>query len=248
MEDLDATRFRYHRQVSEPEYDAQGRERRVVYRWENEKGELALDAGLPHTALEESFDENGRKFLVWEIGCPATAGAPTFSTDTEWHRTGATKRTVRQACDAARKPLPYMSTGKGARTEEEYDAIERRERIFETGFDEKVVGFNTREAKFLGGTFQGVTHKRSDGSTVEAIGVFIVEVAAQQAKAAELKPGDRLLESNGIPVHSAYEWAFSNFPGGWIDVLRDGKKLRIEGFEAGSLGVALEDRVVTDKP
>jgi len=30
-------------------------------------------------------------------------------------------------------------------------------------------------------------------------------------------------------------------------VLRDGKKLRIEGFEAGSLGIALEERVVTDK-
>jgi hypothetical protein len=50
---------------------------------------------------------------------------------------------------------------------------------------------------------------------------------------------------HGVPVRSAYEFA-SNFPGGWIEVLRDGKKLRIEGFEAGSLGVALEDRVVTN--
>ncbi len=248
MEDFDATRFHYHRIVSEPEYDAQGRERRLVMRWENEKGDLALDAGLHYAALEKSFDDNGRVFLLWEIGCPSTAGAPSFSTDTEWHRTGATKRTVRQACDMNRKPLALTTTGMASHIEEEFDELDRRERIYETGFNEKTVGFRTREAKFSGGKFQSVTHKRSDGSIVESVGVFIVEVAAQQAKATELKVGDQLLESNGVPVRSAYEWASATFSGGWIEVLRDGKRVRIEGFEPGMLGIALEERAVSQVP
>jgi hypothetical protein len=246
MEDLDHSRYHYFRDVSEPEYDALGRQRRSVIRYENEQGQLALDAGLKYAQLEESYDENGRTFLIWEIGCAASAGAPAFSTDLEWHKTGARKRRVRQACDVNRKPLALTTTGIASHIEEEFDQLDRRERIYETGFNEKTVGFSTREAKFSAGAFQSVTHKRSDGSVVESIGVFIVEVAAQQAKAVELKPGDRLLESNGVKVRSAYEWAFANFPGGWIEVLRDGKKMRIEGFEAGSLGVGLEDRAVTN--
>lgn len=247
MEDLDHSRFHYHRDVSLPEYDALGRQRRSVIRYENEQGQLALDAGLQYAQYEESYDENGRTFLIWEVGCASSAGAPAFSTDLEWHKTGARKHRVRQACDMNRKPLPLTTTGLASHIEEDFDQLDRRERIYETGFDEKNLGFSSRDAKFSGGTFQSVTHKRSDGSTVEAIGVFIVEVYAQQAKAAELRLGDQLLEVNGVPVRSAYEFA-SNFPGGWIEVLRDGKKLRIEGFEAGTLGVALEDRVVPAKP
>jgi hypothetical protein len=242
MEDLDQSRFHYQRDVSEPEYDAQGRQRRDIFRRENEKGELALNAGLPNAQREENYDENGRIFLIWELGCPASAGAPAFSTDIEYHKTGAQKRRVRQACDMNRKPLVMTTTGIAARSEEEFDQLERRERIYESGFNEKTVGFSTREAKFSDGTFRSVTHKRSDGSTVEAVRVFIVDVAAQQAKAAELRPGDQLLEANGAVVHSAYEFSATTFPGGWIEVMRDGQRLRIEGFEAGPLGVALEDR------
>jgi hypothetical protein len=247
MEELDHSRYHYHRDVSEPEYDALGHERRSVYRYENEKGELALDAGLPYAQYEENYDDNGRIFLIWKLGCPASAGAPAFSIDAEYHKTGALKRYVTQACDMNRKPLALTSTGIAAHKEEESDQLGQRERIYETGFNEKTVGFSTRDAKFSAGTFQSVVHKRSDGSTVETIGVFIVDVAAQQAKAAELKPGDQLLETNGVPVRSAYQWV-TTFAGGWIELLRDGKKLRIEGFEAGSLGVTLEDRAVTDKP
>ena len=83
-----------------------------------------------------------------------------------------------------------------------------------------------------GGGLQGVTHKRSDGSVVEAVRVMITAVMPQQPKASELKAGDQLLAANGNPVHSAYEWALSNFPGGWIEVLRDGKTIRIDGFDA----------------
>ncbi len=244
MEELDHSRFRYERDVSLPEYDALGRQRRNVFRHENEKGELALDAGLPSAQREENYDENGRVFLIWEIGCPASAGAPAFSTDIEYHKTGAIKRRVRQACDMNRKPLAVTSIGIAAHVEEEFDQLERRERIYETGLNEKTVGFVTREAKYSDGAFRSVTHKRSDGSTVEAVRVFIVDVAAQQPKAAELRAGDQLLEANGVVVRSAYEFTATTFPGGWIEVLRDGRRLRIEGFEAGPLGVALEDRAV----
>jgi hypothetical protein len=242
MEDLDHSRFNYHRDVSEPAYDALGRQRRNVIRHENEKGQLALDAGLQYAQYEESYDQNGRTFLIWEIGCASSAGAPAFSTDLEWHKTGARKRRVRQGCDMNRKPLALTSTGIAARIEEEYDQLDRRERIFESGFNEKSHGYSTREAKFSGGTFQSVTHKRGDGSTVEAVRVLIVDVVAQQPKATELRPGDQLVEANGVPVRSAYEWTATTFPGGWIEVIRDGKRIRIEGFEAGTLGIALEER------
>jgi hypothetical protein len=246
MEELDHSRFQYERDVSEPEYDALGRQRRNVFRHENDKDELALDAGLPYAQREENYDENGRVFLIWELGCPASAGAPAFSTDLEYHKTGAQKRRIRQACDMNRKPLTLTSTGIAAHIEEEFDQLERRERIYETGFNEKTVGFATREAKYSDGAFRSVTHKRSDGSMVATVRVFIVDVAAQQAKAAELRAGDQLLEANGALVHSAYEFTATTFPGGWIEVMRDGKRVRIEGFEAGPLGVALEDRAVTN--
>jgi hypothetical protein len=74
--------------------------------------------------------------------------------------------------------------------------------------------------------------------------VFIVDVGAQQAKAAQLKAGDQLLEANGAVVHSADEFNATSFPGGWIEVLRDGQRIRIEGFEPRPLGIALEDRAV----
>lgn len=247
MEELDQAKYHYYRDVSLPEYDALGRQRRGVFRHENEKGELALEAGLPYTQREESYDENGRTFLIWELGCPASAGAPAFSIDLEWHKTGARKRRVRQACDANRKPLAVTSTGIAARVEEEYDQLDRFERIYESGFNEKTHGFSTREATFSDGAFQKVVHKRSDGSVVEAIRVFIVAVAAQQPKAAELRPGDQLVESNGVPVRSAYDWAARPFPGGWLEVIRDGKRLRIEGFEAGTLGIGLEDRAAVNE-
>jgi hypothetical protein len=245
FEELDPARFRYYRDVSVAEYDAQGNLRRNVTRHEDENGQLAVNAGLKYALLEQSFDENGRVFLEWEIGCPESAGAPVFSYDSEYHRTGARKRRVRQACDTERKPLPYISTGMGARTEEEFDTIDRLERMYETGFNEKVVGFNARESKFSNNALVSVSHKRSDGSAVEAVRVIITAVTPAQPKSSELKPGDQLLAANGNPIASAYHFVFHDFPGGWLEVLRDGQRLRIEGFEAGSIGFFLEDRAVT---
>jgi hypothetical protein len=95
----------------------------------------------------------------------------------------------------------------------------------------------------LGGSLQSVRHRRSDGTALESVRVIITEVDPQQPKAAELKAGDQLLSANGNPVRSSYQWIFAaNFSGGWIEVVRDGQTVRIEGFEAGALGITLEDR------
>jgi len=247
-EDQNPAPFGFYRSISEPEFDVQQRMHKLVLRKEDKDGKLISGPGV-WGVLEKEFDDDGRAFSEWQIGSDvATSGAPAWHTTTEWHRTRARKRVVHQASDLERKPLPYISTGKGARTEEVYDEIDGLERIYETGFNENVVGFAAREARFTGGAFQGVTHKRSDGSVVEAVRVMITAVMPQQPKASELKAGDQLLAANGKPVHNAYEWALSNFPGGWIEVLRDGKTIRIEGFEAGSVGMFLEDRAATTTP
>jgi hypothetical protein len=243
-EDLDPARYTYQRYVSEPEYNAQGKLMHMSTRYEDAKGQLATKAGLRYTASEITFDENEREITEWKLGCDVKEeGAPVLRTDTEWQRTGAHKRTVRQACDENRKPLAFISNGRAAHFEQEFNAIDSLERIYETGFDEKLVGFSSREAKFSSGTLESVTHRRSDGSALDSVRVMIKSVIPQQAKAKELRAGDQLLIANDKPVTSAYAWvAAGNFPGGWIEVLRDGKRVRIEGFEAGTLGVFLEDR------
>jgi S1-C subfamily serine protease len=141
--------------------------------------------------------------------------------------------------------LPFISTGKAAHYEEEYNTTEQQERIYETGFDEKLVGFSTREAKFSGGKLQSVTHTRSDGTVLDSVRVIITEVEplAEQPKAAELQAGDYFISANGKPVTNAHAWVHAgSFPGGWIEVLREGRRIRIDGLNPGSLGVTLEDR------
>jgi YD repeat-containing protein len=245
VEDFDPARhYTYQRYVSEPEYNAQGKLMHSIIRYEDAKGQLATNAGRPYTAREVTLDENEREIVEWKLGCDVKeVGAPVLRTDTEWHRTGAHKRTVRQACDENRKPLAFISNGTAAHFEQEFSAIDSLERIYETGFDEKLVGFSGREAKFSSGTLESVMHRRSDGSALDSVRVMIKSVIPQQAKAKELRAGDQLLAANDKPVTSAYAWVYAgNFPGGWIEVLRDGKRVRIEGFEAGTLGVFLEDR------
>jgi hypothetical protein len=48
-----------------------------------------------------------------------------------------------------------------------------RERIYETGFDEDLVGFSTREAEFSRGDLQSVTFARTDGSRVDHVRVIV---------------------------------------------------------------------------
>ncbi len=242
----DPARFKYYRFTTQPEYDAQGRNRRSISRFEDAQGQLATNAGLAYTTTEEIYDENGQLTTEWKFDTDLTAfGGPTLRIDTEWHSNGKKKRVIRQVCDANRQPLPLISNGNAARYEENFDFVGQRERIYETGFDEKLVGFSKREAKFFGGNLQTVTHTRSDGTALGSVSVFITQVIppADQPKSVELKAGDQLVAANGNSVTSAYAWVFAGtFPGGWIEVMRERRRIRIDGFKPGILGIVLEDQ------
>jgi tRNA A-37 threonylcarbamoyl transferase component Bud32 len=241
---IDPARFSYQRYVCEPEYDAQGRMRHNIVRYEDASGQPAVKAGLGFTTRDITLDENEREILEWKLGCNvAELGAPVFRTETEWQRSGARKRVVRQACDENRKPLAVVSNGTPAYFEQDFNELDGLERIYETGFDEKVVGFSSREAKFVSGHLQSVTHSRSDGTLLDNVRVIIKSVAPAQPKAAQLRAEDQLVTANDKPVTSAYAWvAAGTFPGGWVEVIRDGRRLRIDGFQEGPLGIVLEDR------
>jgi predicted Ser/Thr protein kinase len=182
----DPARFKYYRQVNEPEYDPQGKLIHSVHEYEDAQGNLAVNAGIPFSRSEEFFDDQGR-----------------------------------------------------------------RVRLLETGFDENAVGFSSRETKLSGADAPQVVHRKSDGTVVQAVLVFIAAVKppAAQPTASELKQGDQLLNINGKPITSAYAFIYGPaFTGGNVEVLRDGKHLVIEGFKSGDLGVTLEDRALPSKP
>jgi tRNA A-37 threonylcarbamoyl transferase component Bud32 len=246
FEDNDPARFKYYRYVAETEYDTRARLRRAVVRYENEKGDLATHAGRLFTSIETEYDENEREITEWKLGCDvAELGAPAWKTETQWHSTGMRKQRIRQACDEKRQPLDTISNGNAARSEENFNELQRIERLHETGFDEKLSGFSIREAIFNSGEFQSVTHRRKDGTKLETIRVLIKGVFpdAQEKSRELLRAGDQFLGANGEPVKTAYEWVFTNqFAGGYLEVLRDGKGLKLEGFAAGQLGIALEER------
>lgn len=242
-EDHDPKRFGYYRYVTRPEFYAGGKLRRSISRFEDKEGQLASNASLACTSIETDFDEEGREVTEVKRGCDvAELGSRVIRTDTEWYKNGAHRHLVRQAYDENGKELASISNGNAAHYEEDFAESDRLERIYETGFDEKLVGFSTREAKFSDGRLQSVTHTRQDGSNVPAVEVYIKSVDPQQPKAAELRAGDQLVAANGKPVTSGYAWVANNFAGGWIEVLRQGRRIRIDGFIAGKIGVVLEDR------
>jgi tRNA A-37 threonylcarbamoyl transferase component Bud32 len=244
FEDNNPARYKYFRYVSTVEYDTRGRLRHAVVRYEDKQGQLAIGSGRPFTGIETDYDDDERPTVEWNYGCDVEAmGAPIYRTDTEWFKTGARKRRVRQAYDGNRQPLAVVSNGTAAHYEERFDEIDQLERINETGFDESVVGYSSREARFDGGKLQEVIHRRGDGTALDSVQVFIKNVFPEQPKAAELHPGDQLVAANDKPVTTAYAWRFAGtFPGGWIEVIRASKRIRIDGFEEGSLGVVFEDR------
>ena len=245
-EDQNPAPFGVYRLISEPEFDAQNRLRKHVWRREDKEGKLIRGPGATGL-VEQEFDEKGRPVNEWQTDSDVeTFGAPALHIKTEWRSNGALERIVRQACDAERKPLASISNGRAARMEEEYGESDRRERMYESGFDEKLVGFSSREAKFSEGVLQSVTHRRSDGTALDAVRTIVVAVGREEPEATEFKPGDELLSVNGDPIRSMYHLTMSNFPGGWIEVLRDGKSVRIEGLEPEPLDLRLEDRALKD--
>ncbi len=245
MEDHDPSRFKYYRLVTEPEYDEQGTMKRNVTRFELENGKLAADAGLAFTMSETLYDEKGREKMTWETGYSvADSGAPVWRRDIEWYATGVMQRRVWQAYNEDRQQLDTLPNTSYARSEEEFDVQGSLTRKLETGYAESRVGFHSRELRVALGQLQGVVLLKADGSELKDVRVLVHAILPDaQTATAQLHVGDQFLTANGVPVTNAYEWMINgNFAGGWIEVLRDGKRLRIEGFTKGPIGVLLEDR------
>lgn len=246
-EDLDRALYKYYRYISILEYEG-GKSSHTLTRFEDNNGQLAPNSGVACTSIETFFDNKGWEAREWRRGCNTEdIGSAVVRGDMTWYENGTRKTVVRENLDENEKPVPYISTGTASHFEAEYDESGRAKHISERGFNEKLVGFSTREAVFVDGILKTVTHKRVDGSVVPAVKVYITSVTPEQPKAAELQVGDQLLASNGKPVTSAYGWVSVTFPGGWIEVMREGRRLRIDGFAPGKLGITLEERAATIK-
>lgn len=246
MEEHDPSKFKYYRYVTEPEYDAQGRTRHITSRFEDAQGQLATSADLAYSAEEFIYDEGGRVTTEWKIGTdPVYFGGTSVRIDTKYQANGKMEFRIRQVCDNNRQPVLISENGNAARFEETFDFVGQRSAINESGFNEKLVGFSRRTTIFTGGNFQGVTHTRSDGKQVGSVLVVITQIVPpeNQPKSAELRPGDIFAAVNGKPITTAYAWVFGGaFPGGTVEVIRNGQRIKIEGFVAGTLGVGLEER------
>lgn len=244
LDEHDPAQSKFYRIISEPEYDPQGRRRRNITRFEDAQGQLATSAGLLYPISEEIFDDSGRVVTKWEIGYdPANIGGPILRIDTEWRAGGTMKSRVQEVCDADRNPMLTLSNGNAARTQQEFDLDERLERIYETGFDENLIGFASRDAKFSQGKLQSIIRLRKDGTRVDSVNViiYVIVPSPDQPKSAELKEGDQIVAANGQPVTSGYGF-LTSFSEGWIEVLREGERIRIDGFNKNQLGVGLQER------
>jgi predicted Ser/Thr protein kinase len=251
QDEHDPSKYPYYRFVTELEFTPQWRLRYDRSSYEDAQGKL-VTSGVFYPVTERFYDESGNVKTEWRtVGDQKEAGGPALCIETEWYPDGKAKQPVMkqqvtQTCDENHQPLPFISNGNAARQEVDFDVSGKLERIYEIGFDEKLVGFSSREAKFSGGSLQSVTRMRADGTEVNSVSVLVIAVIPppQQPKSAELKEGDQILAANGKPVTSAYALLFSGggFPGGSIEVSRGGQRIRIEGFSPGPLGLFLQER------
>jgi hypothetical protein len=126
-------------------------------------------------------------------GCDAAElGSRVIRTDTEWYKSGARKHLVRQAYDENGNALSQIPNGNAARFEEDFTENaenDRPERIYETGFDQQLVGFSTREAKFSNGS-RKASPTKNDGSP-SCIEVYIKFVVPEQ-------PGSRIARGRSV--------------------------------------------------
>jgi hypothetical protein len=246
QDECDPARYTYYRYVTDLEFTAQWRLRRDISRYEDAQGRLVTD-GVSYPVVEKFYDEQGLLKTEWRtVSDPESAGAPALCIETEWYSADKMKRQVQQLCDENHRPRPFISNGNPARREMEYGADGKLERIYETGHAEQLVGFSTVEAKFAGGSLQSVTRTRTDGTRVNSVIITVIGVMPPpgQPKSAEVKEGDQILSVNGAPLTSAYALLFApgGFPGGSIEVLRAGQRLRIDGFVRGPLGFFMQER------
>ena len=205
---------------------------------------LAITANDAPARVEEDY-KDGLLVCEWMLGYRSEIhGAPSWRTDTEWTAQGDVKRRVREACDTQRQPIPMIHNGSPARTEEVYGNPEQAESLLETGFDPAITGFYSRVAKFKDGKFDSIVHALQDGTPVTRVRVFVKAVMDDaQAGSRQFHPGDQLVNMNSTPVTNFCEWVYGGgYTGGWIEIMRDGVLVRLDGFVPGRLGILLEER------
>ena len=197
------------------------------------------------TGLVTELDEQGRITVQTHTGCSvADTGAPAWYVERTYGEGNIARKVTRQALTEDGKPISSVPKG-AAHTEEIYNELGRSVSTNETGFDESRSGFARRETAFTtDGRLESVKHFRSDGTLVPRVRVLITAVVpGTQEKTAGLHVGDELVSANDRPVTSAYAFVFGPpFPGGAIEVLREGRRIRVEGFKTGRVGIYLEDR------
>lgn len=244
-ESLDPDATGYDRAVTESFYDDGGRLSAIRTRFEDGSGGT-LPPPRGSAIVERTFDSRGRMGTRTSSasGSDESAVAAWRETFTYQGEGENVSLSIRQALAPDGRELASVSRG-SARVENRFDAAGALSRTLESGFDEKSLGYAVRDTSFDAGGFPtSVRHLRGDGTEVARVRVVILAVEpGTQERSAELRPGDVLVSAAGKPVTSTVAFAFGPpFPGGAVEVLRDGKIVRIEGFRAGKLGVFLEDR------
>ncbi len=231
---------------TEKKWDADRRmTRKVVEICDEKRQPVAVTVNDEIPAWVEEDYKGGQLVREWKFGYrPEVHGAESWRTDIEWVSKDFMKHRVREAYDSGRQAVAMITDGNPARTEEIYNDLEQLEKLIEQGFDPAITGFFSRVTELTAGTFVSVSHSMKDGSPVTGVRVYVRFVTdGAQVASHQFRPGDQLVKIGDVPVTNVYSWTFGGgFPGGLIEIQRDGALLRLEGFTAGSLGVILEER------
>ncbi|HWB04172.1 MAG TPA: protein kinase [Verrucomicrobiales bacterium] len=115
-----------------------------------------------------------------------------------------------------------------------------------SGFDEAKYGYVTRTIRLTENRTLDLEFTNSKGQPVKNLRPFIVKVdPGSIGESLKLLPDDLILSYNGTPTSNSIEFAEGKKPGGSMEILRKGKRLKFDKVPAGKLGVLLEDRAFT---
>ena len=246
MDEHDPRRFTYYRMVNEPSFDDEGRIRQSVTRYENQNGELTKSPDLPYNEEEQNLDEKGRDVLTWQSGWSLNTGAPVWCRVSKWYEDTTDLHSEEwQAYDEKRHKIKALTNLDPAYYINEYSEKGVPMHRLQAGYNEAKLGYFSREWFFSDGKLIKMVYRRSDGTEITNIRTLVHQILpdAQPVILQELRVGDQLVSANGVPVTNPYMWTYgSDFPGGYIEIKRNGQPIRIDGIEGGTLGVYLEDR------
>ena len=201
----------------------------------------------PCLAVEKRYDTQGREVLRIRSGCSLEDwGAPVWQMETEWGGNGVIRKITEQAFDDAGKPLAVGNAKYGACEITLGDEHGKRKHRTTTGLPEKELGYSRREVDYAPGGAISAIHYFYSNDEPAPVEVVIATIDADaQPSSKNFQPGDILVSRNGEPVTSLRGMgAGKPFPGGWVEVCREGRTIRIDGFQPGMMGVNLKERVV----